>query len=322
MKTQRTLRRTILAMALAALGTSAGAQVAETEPNEVWAPQLLGPLSSGGSLSVTGAIEHLSTSTPDSDFYSFDTQQPDTVVNVNIAAGVTRGLCSDLTLYDGTSFAPLLIAQGNCDPQVGAVVDPAFGPYVLAVPGPYIVAVSTPSGTFNSGPYTLNVADVTPRPAPTPTPTPTPPEMQYIKIDIKPGHSQRARINPNSRDAIAVALLSSKQLKFYPQDVDQATLTFGATGDEDSLRRCAKHSPDLNRDGIPDLVCHFQKNLGGFERGDTTGKVKGKTKARVAFEGLGDLKVVKEKREKRHRSDRDRDHDRDHDRKRNRDRDD
>jgi hypothetical protein len=74
MKTQRMFRRTVLAMALAALATGASAfDVAESEPNgDIWTPQSLGTLAAGGSISiVNGTIDAL---VFDQDFYTFKTE--------------------------------------------------------------------------------------------------------------------------------------------------------------------------------------------------------------------------------------------------------
>jgi hypothetical protein len=54
-------------------------------------------------------------------------------------------------------------------------------------------------------------------------------------------------------------------------------LTFGRTGQEHSLDFCNTGGEDVNGDGLPDLVCHFDTQATGFHSGDTLGILMGKT---------------------------------------------
>jgi len=54
-------------------------------------------------------------------------------------------------------------------------------------------------------------------------------------------------------------------------------LTFGPTGNEDSLAFCNPGGEDVNDDGLPDLICHFRSRLAGFASGDTIAILKGST---------------------------------------------
>lgn len=56
--------------------------------------------------------------------------------------------------------------------------------------------------------------------------------------------------------AEAVAILSTTEFDAVTL-VDQATLTFGATGTEPSWIRCGGSPEDVNDDGLADLVCLF-----------------------------------------------------------------
>jgi hypothetical protein len=94
-------------------------------------------------------------------------------------------------------------------------------------------------------------------------------------IDIKPGSDPNS-INTKSRGVIPVAILSSDTF-FAPDVVDPDTLTFGKTGDEESLFRCGKAGEDANGDGLLDLVCHFKTHLTEFSVGDEYGYLKGYT---------------------------------------------
>jgi hypothetical protein len=81
------------------------------------------------------------------------------------------------------------------------------------------------------------------------------------------------------------------------KDVDLNSLTFGATGDEDSLLKCKKKGKRVKLDGIrdhdKDLVCYFRPDRANIVEGDMSAKLKGKTKAGVEFEGSGILRVYR-----------------------------
>jgi hypothetical protein len=155
----------------------------------------------------------------------------------------------------------------------------------LPVTGTYTVAVSDGSIAGSNGSYTLIISGVTPAPS-----------AQQINIVVKPGDREISTLNPKSKGNIPVALLSSSE--FDALAVDRASITFGATGDEDSLRRCNKEGFDVDGDGRLDLVCHFENQSAGFEFGDLEGIVKGRTAA-GAFEGRGFLKVLPSKQDSR-----------------------
>ena len=223
----------------------------------------------------------------------------------------------------------------SLDPYVENFRIPATGIYYVAVtaqpnPGvfPYLPVLD--GGLVNvsrgnlTGTYTLIVSNVSPQEAPpapapdpvtppapapdpvaTPDPTPDPVpvplpvgEVQHINIDVKPGRGMIVRLDPKGRHAIPVALLSSKD--FNALAVEVSSLTFGQTGDERSLRKCATRGIDVNRDRRPDLICEFDNNQAQFELGDSEGIVKGKTTAGTPFEGRGMLKVIPHKRHHRH----------------------
>ena len=96
-----------------------------------------------------------------------------------------------------------------------------------------------------------------------------------VAIDIKPGGSSN-NINTSSQSLIRVVILSSSDFDAFAR-VDPSSLTFGRTGDEQSLAFCDASASDANGDGLPDLVCHFFKTLTAFQLGDTVGFLKGRT---------------------------------------------
>ena len=99
MSKQQTIRRTLVAMALATMGVSGTAlAVQEVEPNDNFnQPQTLevGP---GGAVTVFGTIQNASPQSPDFDFYSFEGRKDD-VITVDIDA-TTGGLDTVLHLFD------------------------------------------------------------------------------------------------------------------------------------------------------------------------------------------------------------------------------
>lgn len=124
------------------------------------------------------------------------------------------------------------------------------------------------------------------------TPTPPTPETLTISLDIKPG-SYPNSINPKSKGKIPVAILSSSEF-FAPAEIDLESLTFGATGDVDSLAFCNPVPEDVNDDGYDDVVCHFYTEKTGFQCGDTEGILKGQTmdEISIAIEGTDSVRIV------------------------------
>jgi hypothetical protein len=118
------------------------------------------------------------------------------------------------------------------------------------------------------------------------------PEPLEVSINIKP-EGDSNRINLRSNGKVAVAILSTPDFD-APSQVDQGSLTFGATGDEQSLISCKRKPKDVNHDGVKDdLVCHFSTQLAGFKCGDTEGILKGLTKDGKLIEGKDSVNIVK-----------------------------
>jgi len=298
MNKQQAFSRTLLALAVAALGaTGTALAVDEVEQNSpIQSAQQL-TVGAGGSVTVNGVIGNL-TGAPvlDVDFYSFHGQEGD-VITVDIDG--TAGANTILTLFGpGPTYTVLLRNDNNTrddgsTTEMDARIDP---PFRLPGTGIYTVAVSTfpvnltHGGTLlrtnpmTNGAYTLNVSGVTPL-------------MQQINIEVKPGSGDFAPLNPKAKGTIPVALLSSRDFNALDVEVNEKTLTFGRTGEEYSLKRCAKEGEDVNGDGYPDLVCHFDNQIANFRRGDLGAVLKGKTKTAKPFQGHGDLKTVVEKQD-------------------------
>ena len=116
------------------------------------------------------------------------------------------------------------------------------------------------------------------------------PPVVEVMVDIKPGSFPNS-INPESKGKIPVAILSTLDFD-APGQVDRDSLTFGPTGDEDSLAFCSPSPEDVNCDGYDDLMCHFYTRQTGFACGDTEGILKGQTADGVPLEGSDSVRIV------------------------------
>jgi len=116
------------------------------------------------------------------------------------------------------------------------------------------------------------------------------PVPEPVFIDIKPGTYPNS-INPKSKGKIPVAILSTKDFN-APKMVDRDSLTFGATGDEDSLAFCNPKGEYINGDRLKDLVCHFYTEDTEFLCGDTEGVLKGMTTDGALIEGRDSVRIV------------------------------
>jgi hypothetical protein len=111
-----------------------------------------------------------------------------------------------------------------------------------------------------------------------------------LSIDIKPGGFPNS-INRKSQGKTPVAILSTPVFN-APTRVLKGSLTFGRTGNEQSLAFCNPGGEDVNGDGLLDLVCHFNTQQTGFQPGDTLGILKGKTKDDVPIKGNDSVRIV------------------------------
>jgi hypothetical protein len=167
------------------------------------------------------------------------------------------------------------------------------------------------SNPATGGSYTLTISGVSPKEAP---------QGQRVQIDIRPGERAEKAIVHLSRARVPVAILSSAD--FDAMQIDTSTLTFGRSGDEQSLEKCYAKGVDVNRDRRRDMVCLFSVKASNFEPNDVAGVVKGSTTTGTQFQGRGLLKVIELRKSghRRHGHDvrddrrRDRDDRDDHDR--------
>ena len=306
-----------------ALGMTAGigtvaAQVKETEPNNTLDTAQKLVTRGGETVVVLGAIGSTDTTSgtivEDIDFYKFDATGGNTV-DLNIDQGFksscppnTTERCVDtkLVLYGPPpTYAVIDVIDNVLATQVdrpGSVNQrDARLIQTLPVTGTYTVGVATTGRNFgaggsvspfvavssSNGSYKLLISGVTP-------------SVKQMNIEIKPGATSIAPLNPKSKGNIPVALLSSRddagRVDFDALKVDRSSITFGSTGNEKSLLRCGKEGEDVNGDGLLDLVCHFDNQAASFDADDERGEIKGSMTDGMQFEGRAWLKIVPNKK--------------------------
>lgn len=113
-----------------------------------------------------------------------------------------------------------------------------------------------------------------------------------VNIDIRPW-SKHNLVQSKGYGILPVAIFSTEYFD-APNQIDQKTLTFGASGDEQSLAFCNRRPRDVSRDGSrDDLICYFFTKKARFQCGDTEGTLKGKTISGVSIEGRDAIKVIR-----------------------------
>lgn len=108
--------------------------------------------------------------------------------------------------------------------------------------------------------------------------------LPMVGIAVKPHGEGPALINPRSHSLSPIAILSDRQFD-ATTDADTQSLTFGPTGTEQSIVSCDKDGRDINNDGLPDLICHFNPRLTQFLPWESLGIVIGKTMKGSPFVG-------------------------------------
>jgi len=115
-------------------------------------------------------------------------------------------------------------------------------------------------------------------------------EPFQVDIDIHPWNSQNKIHKQAWWYLIQIAVLSDTGFD-APKVVDRESLTFGRTGNEDSLAFCMPWKTDVNRDRKKDLICYFYEKPTGFKCGDILGTLKGKTLTGEAFGGQDKVQI-------------------------------
>jgi hypothetical protein len=113
------------------------------------------------------------------------------------------------------------------------------------------------------------------------------PAVLTVTIDIKPGSAPNS-INPKSRGVIPVAILTTDA--FGATTVDPLSVRFGPHGATEAHHK--GHIEDINHDGEPDLVLHFQTQATGIQCGDTSAALIGETFDGEPIQGSDSIKTV------------------------------
>jgi len=118
------------------------------------------------------------------------------------------------------------------------------------------------------------------------------PTVTEVTIDIKPGNMVNL-INLSSNGLIPVAILTTDS--FGATTVDPSSVCLG-DDDNPSQRDCTEahgkgHIEDVNGDGRPDLLLHYEVSQTGIDPGDTTVCLTGKTFAGVSIEGCDSIRT-------------------------------
>lgn len=118
-------------------------------------------------------------------------------------------------------------------------------------------------------------------------------DMTLVAIDIKPGSFPNS-INTRKKGVIPVAVLGTPA--FDPASVDPATVCFGEADDTMPSQRDCSVAPgtvlvDANKDGIFDLVLHFETQETGIDSGDTQACLTGELFDSTSIEGCDSIKT-------------------------------
>ena len=295
MNKQQHFRRSFLALALGVFGASgtALAAVAEEETNDLLnAAQVLAAESdlsvARNGVELQGAMLPKHPVIPDVDFYTFYATEGQKV-SFRVEA---QGFDAVLTVVNPMNKVEAEDRPATAGEQVGLddVLLNATGMWSVVIT-PALVLIKDPGATTfgdlvlsgsrvagsKTGSYKLVV-------------TPAAPAVLPIGLEIKPGSGERAPINPKARGVVPVALLAAPD--FDPFKIDVNSLTFGATGDETSFRRCAPGGQDVDADGDLDRVCTFENQAAKFTESSSMGYLKGRTTDGVSFQGQGFLKAL------------------------------
>jgi hypothetical protein len=116
-----------------------------------------------------------------------------------------------------------------------------------------------------------------------------PRRVPTVRIMLKRHGQGPAPIDPRSHSLGTIAILSDRQFDAVT-GVNTLSLTFGPTGMERSITSCERDGRDVNNDGFPDLICHFNPRLTEFLPSESLGILLGKTVQGSPF--VGTEKVI------------------------------
>ena len=238
----------------------------------------------------------------DVDFYSFFASAGDRiVVDVDGGIGGAASIDTKIGIFGLAPDYPKLAENENADvvdegsenlkdPYIDGFLVPADGIYTVAIAGMSAVfmdggeVMGGAGGERGTGDYQLKLSGST---APSAQVTIAITSKKFKKKGKK--KNKVARIDLKKNKHIKVAILGSKH--FPVSDIDASSLTFGAVGNEDTLRKCKYRTKDLNKDGEPDLECEFSLRGSGFSKHSHEGVLNGQTSDGRPFSGSDRVKV-------------------------------
>ncbi len=240
--------------------------------------------------------ESAGTAHSDLDFFTFSAKAGDVLdIDIDNGIGGNGDVNSIVGIYDANGTLLRMNAySSDVDAGSTSTLDARIDKFVAPAGGTYTVAVSNVprylvngggtlaffgTTTTQVGDYNLNISGIS-----------VAAKTKQINIEVKPGVKDLAPLNPRANGKVPVAILGSSS--FDVGAIQQQSLTFGASGNENSLAKCQKVTRDINRDGYADLLCHFENSAAGFESGDIEGVLKGKANGGISFEGRALIKVI------------------------------
>ena len=250
----------------------------------------------------------------DLDFYRFTAKAGDDINVAILNAYEQTGTIMDLALFGPYNGQPRQILNQNyfntgTITDTAGLMDPSFN-YKVLEDGTYYVGISTYPTWFYTMGYLSNLTTYYPQSAAFPTigsytlrVSGVKPSVLTIGMEIRPGShnvtvvdasgSQPSGIRGKAKGSIPVALLSSAKDHFDATKVQQSSLYFGKTGKEDTFVSCnGGHGTDVNGDGLPDLICHFDLSNAGFGPLDNQAFITGKTGDGKDFQGQAWMKIM------------------------------
>lgn len=111
-----------------------------------------------------------------------------------------------------------------------------------------------------------------------------------IEILIRPFKKRRPPKVKRRWKILPVAILSSPTFNAR-EEINRETITFGKTGNEESLGKCIRFPIDVNRDGYKDLVCLFKMRRTGISKGDNEAIIKARTRRGTMVQGVDLISV-------------------------------
>jgi hypothetical protein len=279
--------------------TVAGALTISSNVSAMNEQEVNHPIQSAQTLVVTSSVMDIdavlgavgSTRVDDLDFFTFYGNAGDVVtLDIDGGYGGSQNVDTIIAVFDANNNVLRMNDDSPVDEGSTSSNDSRIENFTVPAAGYYTVGVSNFPRYFKNGggvnyasyvangDYRLVISGVSP-------------SLKQINIDVKPGNDNDwAPINPKSHGKIPVAILSSSS--FDAMALNVSSLTFGATGDEDSLSHCNKSGKDVNGDGMLDMLCHFNNQDAGFSSESLEAIVRGRSAKGDVFEGRGFLKVV------------------------------